>query len=111
MKLGLLGATMLYASGDGGVGGDSCPTFQVNFPASCPYVTAVGATSIPSGGTYQSEEVAATDFASGGGFSNYWPIPSYQQSAVAAYYASYAPAYTAAQYVPYIPTPQRVFNS
>lgn len=105
MKLGLLGTTMLYSSGDSGVG-SSCIEFQVDFPASCPYVTAVGATSIPSGGTYQSKEVAVTDFPSGGGFSNYWPIPNYQQSAVAAYYASHAPPYTAAQYVPCIPTPQ-----
>ncbi|KAF8846530.1 hypothetical protein BDZ45DRAFT_755995 [Acephala macrosclerotiorum] len=35
MKLGLLGTTMLYASGDNDVG-DGCTTFQIDFPASCP---------------------------------------------------------------------------
>jgi len=96
MKLGLLGTTMLYASGDVGVG-SGCTTFQIDFPASCPYVTAVGATTIPSGGTYKSTEVAATAVQSGGGFSNVWPIPSYQQSAVASYYANHAPSYSSSQ--------------
>jgi tripeptidyl-peptidase I len=98
MKLGLLGTTMLYASGDSGVGGD-CTTFQIDFPASCPYITAVGATAIPSGGTYKSKEVAATGIQSGGGFSNFWPIPSYQKSAIASYFANHAPPYSSSQYV------------
>lgn len=35
---------------------------------------------------------------SGGGFSNVFPIPSYQKTAIANYYAKYDPPYTAAQY-------------
>ena len=96
MKLGLMGTTMLFSSGDSGVG-SSCTTFQIEFPASCPYVTAVGATQIPSGGSVTSKEVAVTYVASGGGFSNYWSIPSYQASAISTYYKKHAPTYTSAQ--------------
>jgi subtilase family serine protease len=63
MKLGLQGVTVIYASGDSGVSaaGGICifdPTanittvnenpgaFSPGFPASCPYVTAVGATQV-----------------------------------------------------------------
>jgi len=64
MKLGLAGTTFLYSSGDYGVagnGGECCTkaqcaggtynsgssgTFNPSFPATCPYVTAVGATQI-----------------------------------------------------------------
>lgn len=96
MKLGLMGTTMIYSSGDSGVG-SSCTTFQIDFPASCPYVTAVGATQIPSGGSIISQEVAVNSFASGGGFSNYWPLPTYQASAMSTYYKNYAPTYTSTQ--------------
>ncbi|CZR69474.1 uncharacterized protein PAC_19374 [Phialocephala subalpina] len=50
MKLGLLGTTMLYASGDNGVG-DGCTTFQIDFSASClsdlPVVSASAPVAIP----------------------------------------------------------------
>ena len=46
------------------------------FPSSCPHFTAVGATE------YVPEE--GPDI-SGGGFSNYFPTPSYQQKAVRNY--------------------------
>lgn len=58
---------------------------------SCPYVTAVGATKIPEGGSVSGGEVVANDpagdpypspFASGGGFSNIFSIPDYQADAV-----------------------------
>lgn len=52
IKLGLAGTTLLASSGDDGVsgfqtrdGGVSCGYFA-SFPASCPYVTAVGATMV-----------------------------------------------------------------
>lgn len=72
MKLGLLGTTILYASRDNGVGGEYT-TFPVNFLASYLYVTIIGATILPSGGTYKSKEVAVNTglIISGGGFSNY----------------------------------------
>ncbi|KAN0106002.1 subtilisin-like protein [Hyaloscypha variabilis] len=97
MKLGLLGATMLFSSGDNGVGQDN-GTFWVSAPAACPYVTAVGSTEIPSGGSINNTEQATTAFASGGGFSNQWALPKYQETAMANYYANYAPSYTSAQY-------------
>lgn len=80
-QLGARGVSILFASGDGGVSGpqDSlfCWDFVPTFPSGCPYLTSVGAT------TGISPETAA-DFSSGG-FSNYWGVPSYQQSAVSGY--------------------------
>ena len=101
-KLGMMGVTFIYASGDGGVAGGhgEClakngsivesgdpagtifspvfpgqplllflSTHRLTFlPASCPYVTAVGATQIPDNGTIHTPEIAA-NFSSGG-FSN-----------------------------------------
>ncbi|KIK61996.1 hypothetical protein GYMLUDRAFT_42425 [Collybiopsis luxurians FD-317 M1] len=85
--LGARGATLMFSSGDAGVGGGNCETndgtnrvqFQPAFPASCPFVTAVGGT------TGISPEVAVTDFPSGGGFSNLFARPSYQATAVSTF--------------------------
>jgi tripeptidyl-peptidase-1 len=89
-QLGARGVSLLFSSGDSGVGenndcvsndGLNTATFLPSFPASCPYVTTVG-------GTYKtSPEVAALDgsFTSGGGFSNYFARPSYQDAQVSAY--------------------------
>lgn len=82
--LGARGTTVLFSSGDYGVGGGDCKTndgtdttlFQPSFPASCPFVTTVG-------GTISIPEVAVNF--SGGGFSRYFPQPSYQKGAVDAY--------------------------
>ncbi|KAA1474154.1 subtilisin-like protein [Dentipellis sp. KUC8613] len=81
-QLGARGVSVLFSSGDSGVGGGSCTTndgtnrtqFVPNFPASCPFVTAVGGT------TSVGPEVAAA--LSSGGFSNYFARPSYQADAV-----------------------------
>ncbi|KAJ7582371.1 family S53 protease-like protein [Mycena floridula] len=78
--IGARGTSVLFASGDGGVSGtqtQDCTTFQPTFPASCPFLTAVGST------TGISPEVAA-DFSSGG-FSNAFGVPDYQSEAVSAY--------------------------
>ncbi|KIY73845.1 tripeptidyl peptidase A [Cylindrobasidium torrendii FP15055 ss-10] len=77
-QLGARGVTVLFSSGDGGVGGPSegCTRFRPLFPPSCPYVTAVG-------GTVNIPEVAV-DF-SGGGFSDYFARPSWQDDVVPAY--------------------------
>jgi len=80
-KLGARGVSIMFSSGDGGVGGTQ-PTQCTNgvyiptFPAASPYVTAVGGTN-PSGNSAAS--------LSSGGFSNYWPRPAYQDAAVKAY--------------------------
>ncbi|CCM00840.1 uncharacterized protein FIBRA_02882 [Fibroporia radiculosa] len=79
-QLGARGVSIMFASGDGGVSGvqsESCTTFVPEFPSGCPYVTSVGGT------TGTNPEVAAAF--SGGGFSNYWARPSYQDSAVEGY--------------------------
>ncbi|KAJ7291911.1 tripeptidyl peptidase A [Mycena rebaudengoi] len=87
-QLGARGVSLMFSSGDGGVGdGDPDPATQEcitndglnrtqfipGFPASCPFVTAVG-------GTILFPE-RAVGF-SGGGFSNYFSRPLYQEAAV-----------------------------
>ncbi|KAK3071726.1 hypothetical protein LTR53_008121 [Teratosphaeriaceae sp. CCFEE 6253] len=125
MKLGMMGVSVLYSSGDYGVAGNrgqciATPSGAVNttynngttgrfnpsFPGTCPYVTAVGATQVKNNtdikkalatGT-QPEEACETVIYSGGGFSNVFPLPSYQASAVKGFFANHLPPYTSAQY-------------
>lgn len=56
--------------------------FHPDFPASSPYVTAVGGTNFAAASVV-GEEVAWDG--SGGGFSNTFAVPEYQQAAVAGY--------------------------
>mmetsp|Transcript_7266 Transcript_7266/g.7976 ORF Transcript_7266/g.7976 Transcript_7266/m.7976 type:complete len:554 (+) Transcript_7266:29-1690(+) len=79
-KLGLRGISIMFSSGDSGVGCKACQKFQPNFPASSPYVTSVGATRFLQDGV--GPEGAVEAFGSGGGFSPLFPIPSYQKSVV-----------------------------
>jgi tripeptidyl-peptidase-1 len=68
--------------------------FNPDFPASCPYVTAVGATYLPPGANAaRDEEIAVTRFPSGGGFSNIYARPSYQNSTVSTYFSQHDPGY------------------
>ncbi|ERT03130.1 hypothetical protein HMPREF1624_01435 [Sporothrix schenckii ATCC 58251] len=102
MKLGLQGVTVVVAAGDNGVGGHAAnggdahkgclgsqhDIFAPVSLASCPYALSVGATKLQaaaaaSKGTFV--EVGPTDFYTGGGFSNIYPTPDWQQSAVATY--------------------------
>jgi tripeptidyl-peptidase-1 len=98
--VGVRGTTLFFSSGDRGVGNtDTCysndgkntTVFQPSFPASCPYVTTVGATM-----NFEPEEAAYRApgnysgvtkglYASGSGFSNYFPRPAYQEAAVSKY--------------------------
>ncbi|MCJ1325361.1 hypothetical protein MMC10_002024 [Thelotrema lepadinum] len=93
MKLGLQGISVIVSSGDGGVGGPrgTCPAngFFVDYWASCPYVTAVGATQLTSDGTEVAAQVASENFSSGGGFSNVFPRPDYQNTAVSGYVSKF----------------------
>ncbi|KAG1738203.1 subtilisin-like protein, partial [Suillus lakei] len=100
-KLGLMGVTFLYSSGDAGVGGnggyclnaDGTPSadgtiFNPSFPATCPYVTAVGATQVsPGQSVWDPENACDQVIYSGGGFSNYFSMPDYQRGAVEGYLA------------------------
>ncbi len=79
MKFGISGRTVLFASGDSGVNceekTDGKRAYSPEFPASSPYVTTVGGTE---------SRVSAWSH-SGGGFSNFFPMPVYQKDAVEAY--------------------------
>ncbi|KAF8263762.1 peptidase S8/S53 domain-containing protein [Lactarius quietus] len=85
-QLGARGVSVLFPSGNYGVGNGACRSdgdgvrFIPEFPASCPYVTSVGGTMGGTGETDQGSEVAAE--LSGGGFSNYFERPQYQDEAV-----------------------------
>lgn len=102
-QLGARGITLLVGSGDFGLGdqdGTSCfsndgkntSTFLPAFPASCPYVTTVGATQEfePEVAAYRVPGLGFDGnnhsyFASGSGFSRYFPRPAYQDVVVPAY--------------------------
>ncbi|KAF8260093.1 subtilisin-like protein [Lactarius quietus] len=80
MQLGARGVSVLFSTGDNGVGRGDCKDpsgvvrFSPTFPSTCPYVTSVGGT------TKQLPEEAAPF--SGGGFSNHFPRPEFQDEAV-----------------------------
>ena len=85
-QLGSRGVSVLYASGDSGVGsgcvtndGTNTTHFPPQFPATCPWITAVGA-------THRVDPEQAASFSSGG-FSDIWPRPLYQEFAVQTYLA------------------------
>ena len=95
VQLGARGVSVLFSSGDNGVGsagtcqtndGKNTSTFLPAFPAGCPFVTTVGATK------NVNPEIVATNpkngYVSGGGFSNYFARPSYQDKVVPPYIAS-----------------------
>ncbi|KAG5995235.1 hypothetical protein E4U43_003075 [Claviceps pusilla] len=93
-QLALRGMSVVVASGDAGPG-MSCQSndgvtnatrFLPAFPATCPYVTSVGAT----GG--KSPE-RAVNFSSGG-FSDYWSRPAWQDEAVAKYLSRHGGRWT-----------------
>jgi tripeptidyl-peptidase-1 len=110
LKLGLQGHTFVWATGDFGVAsfpdekndngclGDDATIYNPSFPT-CPYVTNVGAARLYDNQTVLDREsamqanlgVGAELFASGGGFANYFPVPSYQKSAVAHYFKHHDP--------------------
>jgi tripeptidyl-peptidase-1 len=101
--VGARGTTLFFSSGDRGLGStNKCYTndgkntykFIPNFPASCPWVTTVGATM-----NFQPEEAAyraATNvsgtfrdlYASGSGFSDYFDRPKWQDKVVSNYVKS-----------------------
>ncbi|KAH9062394.1 subtilisin-like protein [Lactarius vividus] len=78
-RLGVRGVSVLLSSGNAGVGKDCVMEdgsirFMASFPGTCPYVTAVGGT------TDYGPEVAVSF--SGGGFSDYFKRPPYQEGVV-----------------------------
>lgn len=113
-KLGLLGTTWVYSSGDYGVAGNGgqcidpatneyndgkTGKFNPAFPSTCPYILSVGATQVlPGKSILQPESACETVIYSGGGFSNVFQQPDYQKSAVQNYFKNYKPTYSATQY-------------
>lgn len=112
MKLGLQGVSIFIASGDTGVAGaqgindnlNGCigtkgTVFNPGLPNGCPYITNVGATQISEGNSVYDPESAAWGyynggffvFTSGGGFSNIYPVPSYQKKSVGTYFGKHDP--------------------
>ena len=125
MKLGLQGVSIVFASGDSGVANrynagynNSClnaeygyvdtngTKFSPSFPVNCPYVTAVGATTLLTDSIDGGEQAVAEpdpdnpllDFYSGGGFSDVFGLPDYQSEAVNNYLTNYAPKYAPGVY-------------
>lgn len=82
-----MGITVLAASGDNGAtDGDPNGQLTVDFPASSPHVTGCGGTMlVASGATITSEavwnELAQNEGATGGGVSQTFPLPVWQQTA------------------------------
>ncbi|OAX84846.1 hypothetical protein ACJ72_00774 [Emergomyces africanus] len=83
-QLGARGVSLIFSSGDTGVGsacqsndGTNRTIFNPTFPSGCPFVTSVGA-------TVNFDPESAADFSSGG-FSNFFERPSYQEQAVKKY--------------------------
>ena len=115
-----MGVSVLYSSGDYGVAGNggecinangtynngTSGMFNPSFPGTCPYITSVGATqvkpntSVPDALAHHTEPEMAceTIIFSGGGFSNVFAMPTYQQKAVSGYLANHKPSYTSSRY-------------
>jgi len=99
-KLGMMGTSVIYSSGDFGVAGfggvclnsdlqedpNGGTVFNPEFPSTCPFVTAVGATQVNPGSTVNDPEGACEQVIfSGGGFSNIFPLLEFQKGAVEHY--------------------------
>ncbi|THH08980.1 hypothetical protein EW145_g2349 [Phellinidium pouzarii] len=111
-KIGLMGTTILYSSGDDGVAGiggvcltengtetTSGTRFNPSFPSGCPFVTSVGATQVnPNSTVFQPEGACEQVIFSGGGFSNIFAIPSYQEESVEAFLKDHPPPFIGAQF-------------
>eukprot|EP01013_Petalomonas_cantuscygni_P013635 TRINITY_DN280_c0_g1_i2.p1 TRINITY_DN280_c0_g1~~TRINITY_DN280_c0_g1_i2.p1 ORF type:complete len:549 (-),score=141.96 TRINITY_DN280_c0_g1_i2:221-1828(-) len=79
------GISIIFASGDSGSAYDGSKLWP-SWPASSPFVTAVGATCFTD--ESKSEEQATTQFGSGSGFSDMFTVATWQRQAVQAYLQS-----------------------
>jgi tripeptidyl-peptidase-1 len=81
IKLATRGVSVMFASGDSGAGCNrACNTFVPNWPASDPWITAVG-------GVYLAGNQMHGDTISSGGFSTFFEMPAYQSQTVKSYLA------------------------
>ncbi|KAK7689950.1 hypothetical protein QCA50_006590 [Cerrena zonata] len=111
-KLGMMGTTVLYSSGDNGVAGNGnvCLNaqgqpvrngvrFNPGFPVTCGFLTAVGATQVNPGSTVNDPEGACEQVIfSGGGFSNFFAMPDYQADLVNSFFTNHPPPFTSTQF-------------
>jgi len=89
-KMGLRGITLFVSSGDDGVAGSEARSdpsqcaFIPQYPADCPYVTTVGATLGPESGNPETACMSnnGSIITTGGGFSNLFSRPSWQENSV-----------------------------
>lgn len=96
MKLGAQGVTIFVSSGDDGVanfqarGDASKCAYTPSFPATSPYVTAVGATQggVNGGAEIACSEVTGGQITTGGGFSTNFDAPSWQKEAISNYFSA-----------------------
>lgn len=95
MKLGMQGVSVIEASGDSGVDCDANDNriFSPGTPGTCPFVTSVGATTIALDRSIDDQQMATTNFGSGGGFSNVFARPAYQAQAVENYLSLHPPPF------------------
>lgn len=90
-QLAARGVSVLVSSGDSGSGSNCTETtsgkllYTPDFPASCPFVTSVGA-------VYHIDPEVAVEF-SGGGFSDVFPRPAYQDAVIGSYLDKADPAF------------------
>lgn len=100
--IGARGVTVLFSSGNNGpngngAGGRHDAVFEPKFPASCPWVTAVGGTTDlgdEKGATSQTLDAFTKTFyaASGGGFSGLFRRPRYQRRVLGEYVRTQVPS-------------------
>lgn len=108
MKLGVQGVSILVATGDDGVAGYKARNntklcrYSTSFPATCPYVTAIGGSQNAENDPEDHQVSTLLEWAANapeqqgpyfklttaGGFSDYFPVPSFQRDAVSAYKSS-----------------------
>ncbi|KAK5992133.1 Aorsin [Cladobotryum mycophilum] len=95
MKLGLMGTTVVAASGDAGTApNELCNNADYyhtvsQYPSNCPYVLSVGATMLTPDLKEEVANIPKIAYASSGGFSYNYTRPSYQDKAVEAYNQKY----------------------
>ena len=90
MKIAIRGTSLLMAAGDYGIGTlfESKSGYQPEFPASSPWITSVGGTAFGHKKTDVDSEEVWNDgsIGTGGGFSDMFPRPAYQQLAVESWF-------------------------
>ncbi|HWF61393.1 MAG TPA: S53 family peptidase [Nitrospira sp.] len=82
---GALGVTVCCAAGDNGsADGETDGKAHVDFPASSPFALGCGGTKLTASGNTITNEIVwneSADSATGGGVSNFFPMPQYQSTA------------------------------